>query len=305
MKDKLKPFLIGLMVLVMVITGGCGDNETDTQPVDVSSSTASDQHSDNPTTEATSETETTSGTDHILAETILYDEDGIKITATGYEEGWLGPEVLLLVENTSEKNVLVTARSVSVNGYMMSLCSVYTEVAAGKRVNDSLCVLSSELEQSGIETVSKIQLHFVVSDADSWDELAVSGLVTVDISPEVEQPVDSSGDVLHDSNGIKVICKGLKQDAPWDGNLVFYMENQSGESIAVTTENVHVNGLPRDTVLWTELRSETRAITGLSLPDQSGSDQDRIEEISFNLKIINSETWEELVSTDVITIIIE
>lgn len=56
-----------------------------------------------------------------IAETVLYEAEGVKITATGFEDGWMGPEIKLLIENNSEKNVLVTSEAVSANGYMMPL----------------------------------------------------------------------------------------------------------------------------------------------------------------------------------------
>ena len=51
-----------------------------------------------------------------IEETVLLDESGIKITATGLEDGWLGTDLKLLIENNGDTNVTVQVRNSSVNG---------------------------------------------------------------------------------------------------------------------------------------------------------------------------------------------
>ena len=66
----------------------------------------------------------------------------------------MGPEIKILVENNSTQNVLITTADVFANGCIMSYASMYAEVAAGKKSNERLTLMSSELEQSGIETLT-------------------------------------------------------------------------------------------------------------------------------------------------------
>ena len=284
----------------MVMTAACSGSDKDiTKPAEVSGD-SSVTPSDVSGSEDSADAEIT------IAETVLYEADGVKVTATGYEDGWMGPEVKVLVENNSSKNVLVTAESLSVNGYMMPFASLYAEVAAEKKANERLSIMSSELEQSGIETIAQMQFRIKISDAESWETLATSDLITLNTSAAgFEQPVDDSGDVLYDANGIRIVCKGLKQDIIWDGNIVFFMENHSGQPITVYAENVSVNGFMQDAGLWSSLREDTRLIDSMSLLDLSDLDLesiDQIENIEFNLRIIHSDTWDEIVTTDVITL---
>lgn len=241
-----------------------------------------------------------------ISETVLYEKDGVKVTATGLDKGWMGPEVKFLLENTSERNVLITTEAVSINGYMAPFSSLYAEVAAGKKANESLTLLSSELERSGIETIAQLQFYLEVKDADSWDPLDTSALLTLDTSAAgFQQNVDDSGQVLYDEGGIRIICKGLKQDIIWDGTIVFFMENLSGEPITVSAENVSVNGFMETAGLWSDLRDGTRIVDGMSLLDLSDLELESIDEvdtIEFELRIINSDSWKELVTTDPITL---
>ena len=230
----------------------------------------------------------------------------MKVTATGYEDGWMGPEIKILVENDSSKNVLVTSASVSVNGYMMPTAALYAEVAAGKKANETLSIMSSELDQSGIEMLAELQFYLQIQDPETWETITTSDLLTLTTSAApYEQPVDDSGDVLYDSDGIRIICKGLKHDIIWDGTVVFYMENNSGKEISIYAENVSVNGFMQDVGLWSDLSPNTKIIDGMSMIDLSDleiENIDQIENIEFNLRIVDANTWEDIVTTDVLTL---
>lgn len=306
MMNKCKVWIAFLLALIMVATTACSGSGEVKQPVEVSGDSSVTAENENIDEGTGNESETTAAIEVTLDETVLYDADGIKVTATGYEEGWMGPEIKVLVENNSAKNVLVSADSVSVNGYMMPFASLYAEVAAGKKANENLSIMISELKQSGIDTVAELQFYISISDAETWEEIAKSELLTINTSAiNLVQPVDDSGDVLYDVNGIKIVCKGLKQDIIWDGTIVFYMENNSGSPITIYAENVSVNGFMEDAGLWSDLRNGTKIVDGMSLLDLSDLELesiDEVENIEFTFRIINSDTWADIATSDVISL---
>lgn len=119
MAKRSKMLLALLLALVMVMATACSSvNEDIKQPANVNGD-SSVTTGDDATNDNAGDGEDPAKDGLSVAETVLYDADGIVVTATGYEEGWTGPEIKILVENNSEKNVLVTTASVSVNGYMM------------------------------------------------------------------------------------------------------------------------------------------------------------------------------------------
>lgn len=306
MAKRSKMLLALLLALVMVMATACSSvNEDIKQPANVNGD-SSVTTGDDATNDNAGDGEDPAKDGLSVAETVLYDADGIVVTATGYEEGWTGPEIKILVENNSEKNVLVTTASVSVNGYMMPYASLYAEVAAGKKANESLSIMSSELEQSGIETLAEMQFYLQIQDPETWETVATSDLLTLTTSAApYEQPVDDSGDVLYDANGIKIVCKGLKQDIIWDGTVVFYMENNSGKAVSIYAENVSVNGFMQDVGLWSDLQEGTKLIDGMSMIDLSDLEIENIDEIKnieFNLRVVDAETWQDIVTTDVLTL---
>ena len=305
MTKKSKMLFTLLLAMVMILATACSSSDEVKPPANVngdSSVTSNEEPAGNDSNDA-QENDTVEIT---VAETGLYEADGVKVTATGYEDGWMGPEIKILVENDSSKNVLVTSASVSANGYMMPTAALYAEVAAGKKANESLTLMSSELDQCGIETLAEMQFYLQIQDPETWETIKTTDLITLATSATgYTQPVDDSGDVLYNENGYKVVCKGLKQDIIWDGTVVFYMENNSNKAVSIYAENVSVNGFMQEVGLWSDLRPGTKMIDGMSMIDLSDleiTNIDEIKTIEFNLRIVDAETWEDIVTTDAMTL---
>ena len=285
-----------LLVFVMVFATACGGDGEIKQPANVNGDSSGETNGTGTNNDSGSSDEEVT-----IAETVLYEADGIKVTAKSLADGLLGTEVKLLIENDSSKNILITSSSVSANGYMM-----YAEVAAGKKANESLTLMSSELDQCGIETLAEMQFYLQIQDPETWETIKTTDLITLATSATgYTQPVDDSGDVLYNENGYKVVCKGLKQDIIWDGTVVFYMENNSSKAVSIYAENVSVNGFMQEVGLWSDLRPSTKMIDGMSMIDLSDleiTNIDEIKTIEFNLRIVDAETWEDIVTTDAMTL---
>ena len=194
-----------LLVFVMVFATACGGDGKIKQPANVNGDSSSETNG-----AGTSNDSGSSDEEVTIAETVLYEADGIKVTAKSLADGLLGTEVKLLIENDSSKNILITSSSVSANGYMMPTAALYAEVAAGKKANESLTLMSSELDQCGIETLAEMQFYLQIQDPETWETIKTTDLITLATSATgYTQPVDDSGDVLYNENGYKIVCKGL------------------------------------------------------------------------------------------------
>ena len=290
-----------LLVFVMVFATACGGDGEIKQPANVNGDSSGETNGTGTNNDSGSSDEEVT-----IAETVLYEAEGIKVTAKSLADGLLGTEVKLLIENDSSKNILITSSSVSANGYMMPTAALYAEVAAGKKANESLTLMSSELDQCGIETLAEMQFYLQIQDPETWETIKTTDLITLATSATgYTQPVDDSGDVLYNENGYKVVCKGLKQDIIWDGTVVFYMENNSNKAVSIYAENVSVNGFMQEVGLWSDLRPSTKMIDGMSMIDLSDleiTNIDEIKTIEFNLRIVDAETWEDIVTTDAMTL---
>ena len=108
----------------------------------------------------------------------LYNEDGIRIVGkTVDENSFWGAAILLYIENDSGHDVGISVDDMSINGFMMTPY-FSTQVYDGKKSLDDITLLSSELEENGIEAVEEVELKFHIYDLDSYETIADSDPIT-------------------------------------------------------------------------------------------------------------------------------
>ena len=256
--------LVVCIVLLFVMIVGCGDSskisdDKEIKNVDSVSST---------TTEAsamTTEKDITS-TEVTIKEQVLFDEQDVKITATSLSEGWMGPEVNILIENNSDKTIIVQVRNASINGFMVDP-TISEEVNAGKKSNASISFMKTELEECEITTLSELEFsfHFI---GDDWQPLFDSDIVRLETSAygTYNQKIDASGNVLFDQDGIKIVAKGLAFDKSVLGpELILYIEDNSEKDITVQARNTSVNGFMVETTISENILAGKRAVSSLTI----------------------------------------
>lgn len=289
MKRLLPALLAGMLLLA-----GCSSSDTDAVSV------ASADTSYAGTSEAEQDTQ-----DVTLPETVLFDQDGIRITATGLStDSLFGPELNLLVENDSTQNIVVQPNYCMVNGYMMDgLLSA--DVAAGKKANDSLDFLSNVLARCGIETITDIELDLVISNGDSWQTLYETGPVTLQTSAagQYTQVYDDSGEEIYNQNGIRVVAKSVNDDLFGMG-IKFYLENNTDQAVVVNTDNVSVNGYMMTDLFYADLAPQSHAVETLTLLGSELEDNniDTITEAELSLRITDADYYQTIDETAPITL---
>lgn len=295
MKQIVSIFMAIMLVLSLAACGGESELEIET-PNGVSNNQSGDK---NPTTSKPKDAQ--------IEETVLFNDSGIKITAKSLTmDGFMGPELKLSIENTSGKNLTVQDRNTSVNGYMVdSLMSV--DVADGKTANDSLTFMDTSLELCGIDVIATMEFSFTAFDADSWDDYITTEQITLktNSADSYTDTADHSGQLAYEEDGIKIVIKGLTDDASILGqSVVVYIENNSDQNITVQTQDVSVNGFMVDPIFSCDVVSGKRtvdSITFLSSELEENGIAD-IENIELSFNIFNSDTWNDIADTDVITI---
>ena len=323
MKKKNRTVSILLAAFMLLTLASCGsstDEETES-PSSVSADSSVEESSNTEETASSAEDDTESSestaaesteastTDEVtLDEAEIFNNGEVTVTVTGIEtDSFWGQDISLTVYNGSSSNIIVSTDYLSVNGFSLSLSSAYIEVAAGMSAIDSITLYDSELEPCGIDTVTEVSFYLKLRDSDSYSVLETSDLITLTTSASTyyEQAVDDSGDVIYDSNGIRIICKGLQDDSIWDGELVFFVENSSGQSITVYADNEAVNNIMADTIFSVTLRDSTKAIDGMTLYnlDEIGIESiDDVQTISFTLRIVDADSWSTIDESDTITL---
>ena len=154
------------------------------------------------------------------------------------------------------------------------------------------------------------------SDSDSGDNSKEIASVSTKSSDEGENKEDNDAanenagsevtieeQVLFDANDIKITAKGI-EDGLFGTELKLLIENNSDKSITVQARNSNVNGFMVDTMMSAEVASGKKINDELTF-ETSGLKDCGIESIAtmeFYFHIFDSESWDEIVDTDVIKV---
>jgi hypothetical protein len=309
-KSNVVAMVLCMFVFAFFAMGsGSSGSGADKDISSVSTTTPSTKES---TVESTSDSSTEISNDEAnlseitIEEQILYDENDIKITAKGIEDGWLGTELELLIENNSTKSITVQARNANVNGYMVDTM-MSADVAAGKKANDSLTFETSGLKECGIENIAIMEFYFYIFDAETWDEIVSTDVITVEtsIADSYVQTYDDSGEVLVDTSGVKIVGKGLSvSDSFWGPGVILYIENNTDKDITVQVRDVSVNGFMVDSTMSEDVVSGKKAMSAVQFfsTDLEENSIEDITEVELYFHIFDEDSWDTVFDSDVITI---
>ena len=300
-----KIILILLVALISFNLFACSFNSNDDSTNEENINTTKNKDIQDESTKDTSE----QGDNLIptIEETVIFEYNGIKVTAKEITEDWLGPELKVLIENDTDENISVSLDEIAVNDYMVSAW-LYEDVAAGKKSNATFEIWSSTLSNAGISNIGKIDFYFRVINSDNYNTIYESKEIELKTSlyDEIDSEANDVGTELLNQNGIRIVGKGVN-DSLWGQGVLLYIENNSDKNIIVSTDNLSVNGYMVNGYLYSTVMSNKKAIETviLSSTDLEDNDIESIEDLALSFDIINADTWMNIFSSDEITVNIE
>ncbi len=237
-----------------------------------------------------------------IEETVLIDRDGIKVTAKEYVTDTIwGDGIKLLIENNTDRNVTVGCRALIVNNYMIPDLFVST-VAAGKKSNETLDLSSSALKAAGIDTVGQIEAYFHVYDADSWEDLFDTDLVTIKTSAYDHMDVtpNDAGKELYAGDGIRIVGKYVDEDSFWGAGILLYIENNSGKNVTIQCDDFSVNGFMITPYFSCTVYDGKMAIDDITLMSSELEENniESVDEVALKFEIIDEKTYQTITQTD-------
>lgn len=111
---------------------------------------------------------------------LAYDKNGVKIVIKGLaeEDSFLGPSVVVYIENNSDKDITVQTNDTSINGFMID--AIFScNVAAGKRAVDTITFMESDLEENDITAIENVELSFHAINFDDWETIFDTEIITI------------------------------------------------------------------------------------------------------------------------------
>ena len=308
-------FLFVLTLTLLLTITSCDGSKGDTNDKQVKDKTNQEEETDNNQNVNTNDDEDKNidndkNQDITIEEQVIFEGNDIKVTATGLtNDDFFGPSVTVLIENNSSNNITVQSRYSSVNGVMIdSLLSA--DVVAGKKTNDTISFSADSLEIAGITTIKDIELSLHIIDAESWDTLIDTDIITINTSADssIVQEYDNSGHLAYDSDGIKIVIKNLNSSSSlWGSDVHVYIENNTNENITVQARDVSLNGFMVDPIFSCDVLSGKRAFDTITFMESDLTDNNisDITDLELKFHIINLESWDLIKDTDVIEVSFE
>nr|WP_051527135.1 hypothetical protein [[Eubacterium] cellulosolvens] len=242
-----------------------------------------------------------------VEEQVLYDKDGVKITATGYETGgYMGDGIKLRIENNTDKSMRLCADALIVNECMIdSMLAV--KISAGKNANEVMYLSKTELEAAGIDQVGQVEVYFRAYDDETYDTIFKSDCITIKTSAydSMDTRVDDSGEEIYNEGGIRIVAKELDDSKDYATKIQLFMENNSGKKVTVSVDDVSVNGTMVQAYMASEVVPGRRRFDDITFlgTDLEKNDIKSIENVELKFKIYDSETYETIAETDTVTIL--
>ncbi|MDD6656936.1 MAG: hypothetical protein PUE95_06550 [Lachnospiraceae bacterium] len=296
---------IGLMATMLVFgmmsLGSGSSTDTETKEIVTDSDTEADAQE-----VAASSSETTAGSssDITIEEQVLFEKDGLKVTATEYVvDSFWGDGIKLLIENNGASDIGIGCTALIVNDYMISdLFS--TTVAAGKKANETLYLSNSGLQAAGIENVGKVEVYFHTFDSDSYMTISDIGCVTIQTSEfdSMDSTLNDEGQELYNENGIRIVGKYVDENSFWGAAVLLYIENNSGKNRIIQCDDMSINGFMITPYFSSTVYDGKKAIDEITLmsSDLEENGITSIEDIELKFNIMD-EDFMNNVETDAIS----
>lgn len=240
-----------------------------------------------------------------IEEQELVNQNDIVVTAKEYvNDAIWGEGINLVLENNSTKDVTVGCNALIVNDYMITDLFV-SEVAAGKKANDTVYLSSSELKAAGIDTVGKVEIYFHVYDSASYDTIFDTDAVTIQTSEfaNMDTTPKDAGTELYNEGGIKIVGKTVDEDSFWGTAILLYVENNSGKNVGISVDNMSINGFMMNPLFTSTVYNEKKAIDDITIlsTDLEENGIESVEDVELKFHIYNADSYDTIADTDAIT----
>lgn len=243
-------------------------------------------------------------------EQVLLEQDDIKITLKSIEyDGLFGPSLQVLVENNSSEAVTIQTRNSSINGVMIEAL-FSCDVVPGKKANDEITFMDSNLEYADIRTIQEIEFIFHVFDSDTYDGIFDSNTIMVKTSADSSyvQEYDDSGVEVMNEDGIRIVMKKVNtSDSFWGADVYVYIENNSDTDVTIQTRDVSINGFMVDPIFSSDIVAGKKTYDTITFMESDLEDNDisSIDDIELSFHIFESDGWNTILDTPLIEVSFE
>lgn len=234
-------------------------------------------------------------------EQVLFEAEGCKMTATGYDPFSIpGFVVNVTCENTSHKKLLFSVSGAAVNGYMLD-SDWSLEVAPGKTEESQIIFGQPLLTRHGFSVIDDIQLDLYVVNANNWmddpvfegkAELYPSGKAPEEVWPP-ERMYLPGEQIIEDNGTFAFVLLEEEPDGPGGYTLRTYIENRTDRNLMMSWENVSVNDSLIDPYWAVGIMAGKRCYADIVFPKAEFEKNGIIDvgEIGLTMTVYDSDDW--------------
>lgn len=308
MKKALSLILVLTVFAGMALGSGTDKKKEETkQIVNGESADAKESGTENATPIATEEKAEANKTSSVptIEQQVVYDADGIVITAVEYthDDFWNSDGIKFLIENNTQQNITVGVKALIVNGFMVTDLFA-ADVASGTKKNETMNLLSNELDAAGITTVGEIEIYFHIYDSDTWKDIADPDRVVIQTSnySTMDTEADTSGSVLYDEGGIKIIGKYVDENSFWGKSVILYIENNTEKNVIIQADNLSINGYSLTSLFSSTVYAGRKAVDDITLLSSELEENSitSVDEVTLKFDIMD-EKFSTIKKTEAIT----
>lgn len=240
-----------------------------------------------------------------IDEQVLVSQEGIVVTAIEYvSDNIWGDGIKLLLENNSDKNVTVGCNALIVNDYMITDLFV-SDIAAGKKANETLYLSSTQLKAAGIENVGKIEIYFHVYDSSTYDTVFDADCVVIQTSESANMDTvpNDAGTELYHQDGIRIVGKTVDENSFWGTAILLYLENNTEKNVGISVDDMSINGFMMSPFFSTTVYSGKKAINDITVfsSDLEENGIEAIEEVELKFHIYDADSYSTITDSEPIT----
>ncbi len=300
MRKKIALLALSAAIALTACGGGAPTETTAARTADEAAEAQTTAAPEDTQAEATPEAETTAAAEEesdkpeLKEEIVVVDNDECSIKITGIDpDGDWGYAVKVALENkSSDKTYMFSVSTGAVNGVEYDPFFA-TEIAPGKKSNNTIDFTTSTLEGYGIEKFTDIELSFHVYDSNDWMADAVAE-ETTHVYPYgednaemfVREPQDSDT-VIVDNDYATVIVTGYRMDDIWGYTADMFFVNKTDKQLMFGTDDVSVNGYMADPFFAKSVSPGKCAFGSMQWSEDTFSENgiEEVEDIEFTLSI--------------------
>lgn len=198
--------------------------------------------------------------------TVLFDKDGIKITAQEmvYQKNY-GETIILNIKNNTDQNIDIICDASIVNGTEISN-NMYKTINKNTEANVPVSFEKYELEDAGIVNINNLKFYFNIYDSETYEDIIPEAYGELDTLNKEKDPENIiSGQELLNKNGIRILYVGYDENYLIGESLKIYIENNSDTSYYVDCDNIIVDRKTIDTISFTKIKPGTRKFGNISI----------------------------------------